>query len=230
MIYLKLKDLPMADRPRERLVEYGVEYLANDELISILLNTGKQGKSVKEVSLDVLQYCGDIHQLKSITREQLLTIDGIGVAKALKLLSAVELGRRIYLQTESAKRISLHNSLEIYRYVKYWFDDQKQECFYCLYLNNKNEVIERKLLFMGTINRSLVHPREIFKHAYLSSASSIVCVHNHPSGDLNPSREDIRLTEALVQLGDLNAIPVIDHLIVGEEGYYSFCDERMLNR
>ncbi len=227
---MRLKELPEAERPRERLLEYGVSSLANDELLSILFNTGKKGKSVKELSLEVLQYCGNITNLQNITKEQLLAIEGVGLAKALKLLSAIELGKRIFLKVEEKNKVQIHHSLDIYRYVKYWFVGKEQEYFYCLYLNNRNEVIERKLLFMGTINRSLVHPREVFKNAYLCSASSIVCVHNHPSGDVRPSREDIRLTEALVKIGDLNAIPVIDHVIVGEESYYSFCDEKMLNR
>ena len=210
---MRLKELPVTERPRERLMEYGASSLANDELLSVLLDTGKKGKNVKDLSLEVLQCCGNIQALQHITKEQLLSIDGIGIVKALKLLSAIELGKRIFLKT-----------------VRYWFIGKQQEYFYCLYLNNRNEVIERKLLFMGTINRSLVHPREVFKNAYLCSASSIICVHNHPSGDIRPSREDIRLTEALVKIGDLNAIPVIDHIIVGEEDYYSFCDEKMLNR
>lgn len=227
---MRLKELPLTERPRERLMEYGASSLANDELISILLDTGKKGKNVKELSLEILRYCGSITNLQNITKEQLLSIDGIGIAKALKLLSAIELGKRIFIKVEEEKKIRIRHSSDIYHYVKYWFVGSHQECFYCLYLNNRNEVIERKLLFMGTINRSLVHPREVFKNAYLCSASSIICVHNHPSGDVRPSREDIRLTEALVKIGDLNAIPVIDHVIVGEESYYSFCDEKMLSR
>lgn len=227
---MRLKELPVTERPRERLLEYGASSLANDELLSILLDTGKKGKNVKDLSLEVLQCCGNIQALQNITKDQLLSIDGIGVVKALKLLSAIELGKRIFFKTDEQKKVCIRNSLDIYRYVRYWFIGKQQEYFYCLYLNNRNEVIERKLLFMGTINRSLVHPREVFKNAYLCSASSIICVHNHPSGDIRPSREDIRLTEALVKIGDLNAIPVIDHIIVGEEDYYSFCDDKMLSR
>ncbi|HIT21911.1 MAG TPA: DNA repair protein RadC [Candidatus Scybalousia intestinigallinarum] len=227
---MRLKELPVMERPRERLLEYGASSLANDELLSILLDTGKKGKNVKDLSLEVLQSCGNITNLQNITKEQLLSIDGIGLVKALKLLSAIELGKRIFLKVDKQGKVQMKNSFDIYQYVKYWFVGKEQECFYCLYLNNRNEVIERKLLFMGTINRSLVHPREVFKNAYLCSASSIICVHNHPSGDVRPSREDIRLTEALVKIGDLNAIPVIDHVIVGEEDYYSFCDEKMLSR
>lgn len=225
---MKLQEIPLSERPREKLQVDGVQSLSNDELLAILMSTGKSGKNVKDVSLDVIKMCDGIENFKNLTLEQLLKIDGIGVVKASKILSAIELGKRIFLKTPYMGRVKIYTSKDIYNEMKYVFYDQKQEFFYCLYLNNKNEVIERKLLFMGTINRSLVHPREIFKHAYLCSASSIVCVHNHPSGDITPSREDIRLTESLVELGELNAIPVIDHVIVGDESYYSFCDQGML--
>jgi DNA repair protein RadC len=104
----------------------------------------------------------------------------------------------------------------------------KQELFYCLYLNNKNYVIERKLLFMGTINRSVVHPREIFKNAYLCSASGIICIHNHPSGDVTPSLEDKRLTKALVDISRIQNIPILDHVIIGEDNYFSFMEKGLL--
>ena len=108
--------------------------------------------------------------------------------------------------------------------MKYILEDKKQEYFYAIYVNTKKEVIERKLLFMGTLNHSIAHPREIFKHAYLDSASGIICIHNHPSGDITPSREDINLTRALVETGYMSGIPLLDHIIIGEDNYYSFYD------
>ena len=222
---MKIKDIPVVDRPRERLIQYGVENLSNEELLSIILKTGSKNKSAKELSNEVLKLSNGIDNIKDITIEQLLTLDGIGLTKATSLLSTIELGKRIFLSGKNVKKLLFKNASEIFENTKYLFLDQKQECFYCFYLNNKNEVIERKLLFMGTINRSIVHPREIFKYAYLSSASSIVCVHNHPSGDVNPSREDIRLTNALIELGHLNSIPLVDHIIVSNDNYYSFYEE-----
>ncbi len=222
---MRIKDIPITDRPRERLLEYGAENLSNEELISILLKTGSKKKSVKELSLEVLKLIDNIENLKDITVEKLLTINGIGTTKALELISAVELGKRIFIRGNTQTKIRFRNSNEIYKNTKYLFANKKQEFFYCFYLNNKNEVIERRLLFMGTINRSIVHPREIFKYAYLNSASAIICMHNHPSGDITPSREDIRLTESLVELGKLNAIPVLDHIISSENDYYSFYED-----
>lgn len=159
-----------------------------------------------------------------------MEIQGIGPTKAIELLSALELGKRLYLKVDNNQKIILRYAEDIYQYMKYLFYERKQEYFYCIYLNPKCEVIERRLLFMGTMNRSIVHPREIFKYAYLNSASSIICVHNHPSGNIKPSREDIRLTESLVELGKVNAIPIVDHLIIGDSNYYSFYEDgKILN-
>ena len=128
---------------------------------------------------------------------------------------------------DSKKKVKLTNAKDIYFYMKYLLDNKKQEYFYCIYVNTKKEVIERKLLFMGTINRSMVHPREIFKYAYLNSASGIICIHNHPSGDITPSIEDKRLTDALISIGKIQNIPVIDHIIIGNNNYYSFNDNML---
>lgn len=219
---MKIKDIPISDRPRERLLEYGAENLSNEELLSIILKTGSKNKSAKELANEILKISNSLENITNITKEQLLKIEGIGITKATSLISCIELGKRIFVSGKTTKHLSFRNAYEIYMNTKYLFLNKKQEYFYCFYLNNKNEVIERKLLFMGTINRSVVHPREIFKYAYLTSASSIVCMHNHPSGDINPSKEDIRLTNALVELGHLNSIPLVDHIIVANNDYYSF--------
>lgn len=225
---MKVKDLPLSERPRERLQEVGVENLTNEELISIILKSGNRKKSVKELSLEIIKEANGIENLKTITKERLQNIDGIGPAQSFTILSTIELGKRIFINSNSNSKVILNSSQKIYEYMKYQLWDKKQEFFYCLYLNQKKELIERKLLFMGTINRSIVHPREIFKHAYLCSASGIVCIHNHPSGDVNPSKEDIRLTNSLVEIGGINGIPIIDHLIIGNDNYYSFYEEGQL--
>ncbi|MCI5967305.1 MAG: DNA repair protein RadC [Tenericutes bacterium] len=222
---MKVKDLPLKERPRERLMEYGKENLSNEELLSIILKTGNGKLSVKEVSNNVLNYFNGINNLKDATKEQLQQIKGIGLVQALTLLSVVELGKRIYMNDNISDKLLLTSSNSIYNYMKYQLYDKKQEYFYCLYVNQRKELIERKLLFMGTLNRSVVHPREVFKNAYLCSASGIICVHNHPSGNVNPSREDIRLTNSLVELGQVNGIPIIDHVIIGDNDYYSFYED-----
>lgn len=216
---MKIKDLPKEDRPREKLIKYGVSALSNEELLCIILKTGTKDKSVKDLSDEILNEVSNISNLKECSIEYLLKIKGIGITKACEVLSALEIGKRIYLFSE--KKIKISCSKDVFDYMKYYITDVKQEYFFCIYLNNKNEIIERRLLFMGTVNRSIVHPREVFKYAYLSSASSIICVHNHPSGDTKPSKEDINLTKALIEIGRVQAIPVLDHIIIGKENYYS---------
>ena len=219
---MKLEELPEKERPRERLLLYGKEQLSNEELLSIILKCGTNGKSVKEVALEILGLVSDISDLKDVTVEKLMCVRGIGKVKAIEIVASIELGKRIFLFNQKKDLVKLTTAEDIFREMKYLFWGKKQEYFYCLYFNNKWQLIERKLLFMGTINKSIVHPREVFKEAYLNSASSIVCVHNHPSNDINPSREDIHLTKQLVELGRMNGIPVTDHIIIGDDEYYSF--------
>ncbi len=220
MSNLLIKDIPQSDRPRERFLKYGVQNLSNCELISILLNTGTKNKSVKDLAENILSTLNDITDLKTISLNKLKQIKGIGEIKAIKLLSALELGKRVYYEKNMSK-IKMNSADLIYSYIKDELKGKKQEYFYCLYLDTKKYLIEKKLLFIGTINRSIVHPREIFKYAYLFSASSIVCIHNHPSGDTLPSVEDISLTKSLVKIGKLQGIEIIDHIIIGNN-YYSF--------
>lgn len=217
-----LKELPITDRPRERLIKYGSNELSNIELLAILLKTGTKEEPVTTLAMKLLKEVGTISNFKTITLAKLMKIKGIKTAKACEILAMIELGKRIYLVPEPKDKIVCNNAKRIYEEHKHLFYEKKQEYFYCLYLNSKKELIERRLLFMGTLNRSLVHPREIFKEAYLLSASSIVCMHNHPSGDITPSKEDVLFTESLSSIGKLQQIPVVDHIIFGEDTYYSF--------
>jgi DNA repair protein RadC len=139
----------------------------------------------------------------------------------------MELSKRIYFENNYQK-IVLNNPEKIFNHTKYIFNNKKQELFYCLYFNNKQQLIGKELLFVGTVNQSTTHPREIFKYAYLYSASAIVCLHNHPSGDISPSREDIIFTDALVEIGKMQKIPIIDHIIVSNNSFYSFQDNGRL--
>ena len=216
----RIKNIPISERPRERFVKYGKENLQTSELISIILNTGTKDKSVIELSNNILKNINDISDLKEMTLNRLKRIDGIGDVKAIKLLAAIELGKRVYYDKNLVK-IKLNTANKVYEYIKNDFKDTKQEYFYALYLDTKKNLIEKKLLFIGTLNKSIVHPREIFKNAYLLSASSIVCVHNHPSGDPTPSKDDIILTNSLIDIGKIQGIKIVDHIIIGKN-YYSF--------
>jgi len=229
VIFLHIKDIPINERPRERLIELGSKNLSNEELLSIILRCGTKNKSAKELSLEILKELKNIENLKDITINKLLSINGIGLSKATLLIAVIELGKRIFLSKKQDDKTSYTNPNIIYENTKYLFDNKKQEYFYCLYFNNKQQLIGQELLFMGTVNKSLVHPREVFKYAYLYSASSIICLHNHPSGDITPSHEDIKLTNALVEIGCLQNIPVLDHIIIGDNNYYSFRDNGKIN-
>ena len=223
---MKIKEIPVLERPRERLLKYGVENISNEELLAILIKTGTKKHSVKEIANLVLQKIETINNLENININTFNNIDGLGKIKTIELMASIELGRRIFILKEEKENCIYDNPKIIYQSNSSLFKGKNQEYFYCLYLDNRNKLIERKLLFMGTINRSIVHPREIFKEAYLTSASKIICMHNHPSGDITPSNEDIRLTKSLIEIGKLQGITVVDHLIIGDDNYYSFYDER----
>jgi len=224
---IDFKNIPDSDKPRERLYNYGSENLSNEELISIILKTGSKQYSVKEVSLKLLEYLQDISKLKDIGLSSLTSIAGIGKVKAIELKAAIELGRRVYIN-DNRKKIKLNNALAIYDYFRNILSDKKQEHFYCVYLDTKGNYLGKKCLFIGTINSSLVHPREIFKEAYLLSASGIICIHNHPSGDPSPSKEDMLITLKIREIGIMHGINLLDHVIIGNGSYYSFYDNKKI--
>ena len=226
MNYYKIKEIPSEERPRERLKKVGVNNLTNKELIAIILKTGLKNKNVNDLSLEILN-AYSMNDLKDIWITDLTKIKGIGETKAIELISAIELGKRIFLSKENIKE-KLDNPKKIWEDARYYMSGKKQEYFYCYYFNNKQELIERKLLFLGTINNSITHTREIFKEAYKLSASTIVCLHNHPSNDVTPSKADIFFTKALIETGNIQGIPVVDHIIVGDSNFYSFYEHNII--
>ena len=216
-----IKDIPKADRPIERLVTHGVENLTNEELLTILIKTGTKDTSAKTLANEILKNVSNITELKNLNLKKLSKVKGIGISKSASILSAIELGKRINQKIISLNDIKFTNAELVYNYYKNIIGDKKQEYFYCIYLDNSKKIINDKLLFIGTVNQSIVHPREIFKEAYELSASSIICVHNHPAGTILPSKEDLKLTNKLVEIGNLLGIKVIDHIIVTKDNYYS---------
>jgi DNA repair protein RadC len=202
----------------------GAESLSNKELLAIILKTGTKEKTVIDLSLEILNKY-ELKDLKEISINKLTSIKGIGEVKAIELLATIELGKRLFIKTEEELTV-FTNPKEIYQKTKYLFTDLKQEHFYALYFDNKQKLISKKLLFIGTINQSITHPREIFKEAYRLSASSIICLHNHPTGDITPSKADIHFTKNLYEIGKIQAIPILDHIIIGTKGYYSFFENK----
>ena len=225
---MKLRDLPNEEKPRERLIKYGKENISNDELIEIILKSGTRKYGLKEISHNILSSVNNINELKNIEVNTLAKIDGVGMVKAIELVAAIELGRRIYLEDSYNELVYLTDPDSIIKYFHNLFNGVKQELFYVIYLDNQKKYIDKKLLFKGTVNYSLVHPREIFKEAYMLSASGIICIHNHPSGNSSPSSNDIELTKRIKDIGILHGINLIDHIIIGNGNYYSFYQDNNL--
>lgn len=218
---IMIKDINKEERPRERLIKFGVDNLSNEELLSIILKTGTKNYSVKTLANLVLKEIDSINSLKDITINKLISIKGIGKVKAIEILASLELGKRVYYLKDK-KDIVLNNSTKVFEYFKDILMYEKQENFIAVYLDSKSRLISYKLLFKGTLNASFVHPREIFKYAFLESAYSIIIIHNHPSGEVDPSSPDIELTNNLFNISKVIGIPIVDHVIIGKTKYYSF--------
>ena len=164
--------------------------------------------------------------MKNIEINTITKINGIGKVKAIELIAAIELGKRVYYE-KKLNSFQIKNSYDIYEYFYSIMKDLKQETFYVIYLDNKKKIIDKRLLYVGTISSSVAHPREIFKYAYLMSASFIICLHNHPSGDSTPSKEDIIFTENMFKIGNIQNIQLLDHIIIGDNNYYSFFEKKL---
>ncbi len=220
---VKIKKIPINDRPRERLINFGASSLSNEELLSILLNSGTKNISVKNLASIILSKTNNLKDLDKLSYHDLINIKGVGSAKASIILSFLELSKRINMEETSINNIKLNDPLKVFDYFKYRVNKDQEE-FYCIYLDAKKKVISYKLLFIGTVNHSMVHPRDIFKEAYKLNAAFIICVHNHPSGDVYPSLDDINVTKRILEIGNLMGIKLIDHIIISENNYYSFLE------
>ena len=220
---IKIKELPLNERPRERLINKGVSSLSNEELLSIVLKTGTKDMSAKVLASYILKKVGNIQNLKNITYHELTRIKGIGAAKACLVLAFIELSKRMNVKLDKITDIRFKSPDIVYEYFKNNINLSQEE-FYCLYLDSNKKILKDKLLFIGTANYSMVHPRDVFKEAYLVNATALICIHNHPSGDVRPSKEDEKITERLNQIGYLMGVKLLDHIIIGENNYYSFLE------
>lgn len=208
------------ERPKQIFLNNDISMIPDNYLLSVIINPNCKYKDEFENYNKLLQELKGITNLVNLTYKELKKIKGISFNDSIRLLSSIELGRRVYYN-DCIEKIKLNSADKIFEYMKYELKDKQQEHFFALYLDSKKCLIQKKLLFVGTLNKSIVHPREIFKYAYLLSASSIVCVHNHPSGDTNPSFDDISATRDLVNIGRIHGIDIADHIIIGKT-YYSF--------
>jgi DNA repair protein RadC len=235
-----IKHWPVHDRPRERVRTLGPRALSTRELLALLIETGLSpregapGRSALELAGDLLGAFAEEDGGDSLRRLMAAPVSciagrvaGIGPAKAAKILAALELGRRA-AEEMRPERARVQNARDIYERMRFRLRDLDQEEFHLILLNTQNEILREVFLTRGTLDSSLVHPREVFRHALNESASSMVLVHNHPSGESKPSLEDRLITQSLVKAGDLMGIPMSDHVIIGEGRYYSFRDEGVL--
>ncbi|GAA4705104.1 RadC family protein [Brevibacillus fulvus] len=225
----KKRNVPSYEMPRERLLRYGAASLADAELLAILLRTGTEHKSSFELAQTLLATFGDLRGLAQASTEELMQIKGIGQVKSLELLAAMELGRRITAKSVlSARRTSIRLPRDVAELMIPEMSHLNQEHFVCLFLNTKNHVIGKQTIFVGSLDASIVHPREVFREAIKRSSASLICLHNHPSGDPSPSREDIAVTRTLREAGDLVGISLLDHIIIGDGRYVSLKEQGYL--
>lgn len=221
------------ERPREMLIKYGPERLLPAKLLAIILRTGKEGTSAEELAKRLLNKFGSLRALDLAPISEIIKIDGIGPAKAVQIKSALELGKRLYKE-KAEKTRKIKKAEDVMGYVAEYYGpylrDAKKEFFSVILLDIKNKPIANVEISKGSINASIVDPKEIIKEATLRSASSIILVHNHPSGETEPSSDDIQLTERLVKACELVGIKVLDHIIIGknEDDYYSFAKDGLI--
>ena len=216
-----LRDLHKDDKPREKIVAKGVEALKNEELMALLLGRGIQGKDVRKLSKEIITMMDK--GIENLTLKGLCDIHGLGIAKASQILASIELSKRYLIK--SNKRIT--DAKDVNEELKA-FSTKSQEYFLTITLDGASHIINTRTVFIGTLNQSLVHPREVFADAIADRAAGIIIAHNHPSGTLEASRADVQITQRLKEVSKLVGIELLDHVILSKQGYYSFSDEGLL--
>jgi DNA repair protein RadC len=224
---LKITSWPENERPRERLVKYGAASLSNAQLLAIILRTGTREKGVLDLSLELLEKFRSLRGVDSASAVELASIPGLGTAKAAQVKAAFELGKRLMSEFSDGKPV-FSSSHAIHSYFYPRFKNLKKEQFVAVLLDVKNRFLAEHNISEGTLTGSLIHPREAFKEAIRESAASVIFVHNHPSGDPSPSREDIAVTGRLKNAGEIIGIQVMDHIIIGDGRYVSLREQGVL--
>ena len=223
-----VRDMPASDRPRERMKRLGAEALSTAELLACIMGSGTQGDSVVMTSQKLLSDFGNLQNVAAASIQELSRSRGIGEARAIQVKAAFEIGRRLPDPDYSEKGKPVQSPEEAYSSMQEKLRGKKKEHFYVLCLDTRNRVKDKRPVSIGNLDSSIVHPREVFKDAISSLAAAVIFVHNHPSGDLEPSAEDINLTKRLVEAGELLGIPVLDHIIVADKGYISLKSRNLI--
>ena len=222
----RITDIAASERPRERLAKLGPQALSNAELLAILLRVGVQGENAVEVGQRLLGHFGGISGLHRTTYEELYSSHGVGPAKAAQIKAAIELGRRLSLET-TEELPTINSPADAAALVMYEMSALSQEQLRVMLLNTKNQVLEIKTLYQGSLNSSAVRVGEVFKHAITANAAATIICHNHPSGDPTPSPDDVAVTRAIVEAGQLLSIEVLDHIVVGGNRFVSLKERNL---
>ena len=222
-----IHDLPKPERPRERLRNFGPEALSAQELLALVIGRGIPGKSVMNIAQELLSKFGNIKAISQATIEELSQIKGIGFAKAAQIKACFELGKRQDLEPE-LRDFDIKNPQSVVKAIQSSIKDKAKEHFKLILLNTRNKIIGISTVSIGTLNSNLVHPREVFKDAISHSAASVVFAHNHPSGDPEPSEDDLTITKRLTEAGKILGIEVLDHIIITKNGFFSFKEKGLI--
>jgi DNA repair protein RadC len=222
-----VRDLPRQERPRERLQKFGPEALSAQELLALVIGRGISKKSVMSIAQELLVRFGNIKAISQATIEELSQIKGIGLARAAQIKACFELGKREDLEPELIN-FDIKNPEAVVKAIRASIKDKAKEHFKLILLNPRNKIIGISTVSVGTLNASLVHPREVFKDAIVHCAASVVLAHNHPSGDPEPSEDDLKITKKLVDSGNILDIEVLDHIVIAKNRFKSFKEEGLI--
>ena len=222
-----VRDLPRSERPRERLQKFGSEALSAQELLALVIGRGISKKSVMNIAQELLARFGNIKAISEATLAELSQIRGIGLAKAAQIKACFELGKRQDLEPDT-ENFDIKDPHCVVKAIRSSIKDKAKEHFKLILLNPRNKIIGISTVTIGTLNASLVHPREVFKDAIMHTAASVVLVHNHPSGNPEPSEDDLTITKRLVEAGKILGIEVIDHIIITKNGFFSFKEKNLI--
>lgn len=222
-----VKHWPEDERPRERLMMHGPSTLSDAQLLAIIIRNGREGRTAVDLGRELLERFGSLAGIEQAGTKEICAVEGIGPAKAAEIKAAIELGRRY--QRPNLAGATICSSQDVAAYYRPRMKDLKKEIFSCALLDIRNKIIRDEVVSVGSLSASIVHPRDTFKAAVRESAAAVIFIHNHPSGEIKPSQEDILLTRRLVQAGEVLGIQVLDHIIIGDGDHFSFKDNGMIS-